>query len=216
MIAVVGKDFPQEHMDYFASRNIDIRGLQRLDGETFHWVGKYADELDTRETLDTRLGVFADFRPQLEPAHCEVDLLFLGNIHPALQLDVVDQVQSPRLIAADTMNFWIEGNREVLADTLKRVGTLIINDEEARLLSKEHNLVRAANRIVKMGPQSVVIKRGGMPEHCCVRKRVSFSLRRCHWRMFETPPEQEIVLRGGLWVTWRMWGIFAPKLFATQ
>ncbi len=160
VIAVVGEDFPEEHLEFLRARGVNVSGVKRVAGETFHWVGKYADDLATRETLDTRLGVFADFQPKLEGAHCDAELVCLGNIHPALQLDVLGQAAKPALVAADTMNFWIDGNRPELVRTLERVHTLIINDEEARQLSGTHNLVNAANKIRAMGPRSVVIKRG--------------------------------------------------------
>ncbi len=160
LVAVVGEDFSQHHIDYLKARGIDVSGLERQRGETFHWVGKYADDLETRETIETRLGVFGDFRPKLDEIHKKAQLLFLGNIHPALQSDVLRQVDRPRLVAADTMNFWITGHREALGQTLRDVSLLIINDEEARLLSGERNLVRAANKITAMGPRSIVIKRG--------------------------------------------------------
>lgn len=160
VIAVVGDDFPEKHLDYFRGRGIDTSGVMRASGETFRWIGKYADDLATRETIDTRLGVFAEFQPELLAAHRGADFLFLGNIDPGLQAQVARQVEAPLLIAADTMNFWIEGRREALAETLSLVHTLIINDEEARLLAGDHNLTRAAATIRAMGPHSVVIKRG--------------------------------------------------------
>lgn len=160
IVAVVGEDFPQEHLDYLESRNIDISGVQRVPGESFHWYGKYSDDLTSRETLDTKLGVFADFKPQLSERQRDVDLLFLGNIHPALQLEVAEQVKAPGLVAADTMNLWINEFRPSLEKTLRAVQLLVINDEEARLLSGEHNLAKAAAGIRKMGPRSLVIKRG--------------------------------------------------------
>lgn len=160
IIAVIGEDFAEDHLEFFRSRGIDTSGIERRGGETFHWVGRYASDLVTRETIDTRLGVFANFEPQLSDAHRDVDLLFLGNIDPGLQLDVVDQANNPGFIAADTMNFWISGNGGELAKTLKRVDTLVINDEEARQLADEHNLVRAAEKIRTLGPHSLVIKRG--------------------------------------------------------
>lgn len=160
VVAVVGEDFPAEHVDLLASRGVDVSGLARVPGETFHWKGVYSDDLASRETLDTRLGVFADFDPRLTEAQRSAELVFLGNIDPALQGSVLEQVQGAKLVAADTMNFWIEGKRADLERTLSRVHTLIINDEEARQLAGEHNLVRAAARIRGMGPHSVVIKRG--------------------------------------------------------
>jgi sugar/nucleoside kinase (ribokinase family) len=160
VVAVVGEDFDEAHIDLFRSRGIDVSGIERRSGKTFRWVGRYAPDLTTRETLDTQLGVFAQFQPKLTDQHRAADLVFLGNIDPVLQLEVVEQVRRPGLIAADTMNFWINGSREALIATLHRVHLLIINDEEARQLAGEHNLVKAAAVIRRMGPHSVVVKRG--------------------------------------------------------
>ena len=160
IIAVVGDDFPEVHLDEFGRRSIDVSGVERAPGKTFRWSGKYHDDLVQRETLDTQLGVFADFRPKLDDQHRGADLVFLGNIDPVLQLDVLEQVSSPSLVACDTMNFWIAGKLPELKRTLERVHTLLINDEEARLLADDSNLVRAAAKILRMGPHSVVIKRG--------------------------------------------------------
>ncbi|HWM86989.1 MAG TPA: PfkB family carbohydrate kinase [Kofleriaceae bacterium] len=160
LVAVVGDDFDQDHLAYFSSRGIDGSGVERRAGKTFRWVGRYSDDLSSRETLDTQLGVFAEFRPRLGDQHRKADLVFLGNIDPVLQHEVVEQVGRPILIAADTMNFWISGHRAALLATLAKVDTLVINDEEARQLAGEHALVRAAAAIQRMGPHSVVIKRG--------------------------------------------------------
>lgn len=160
VVAVVGEDFPQQHIDFMAGRGVDVSGIERKPGETFHWKGVYSSDLSSRETLDTRLGVFADFDPKLTEAQRDIELVFLGNIDPVLQCSVLEQAKKPLLVAADTMNFWIEGKRADLARTLARVHTLIVNDEEARQLADEHNLVRAAAKIRAMGPHSVVIKRG--------------------------------------------------------
>jgi len=160
VVAVIGDDFPKRHVDELDELGVDTTGIERRRGETFHWVGRYAPDLATRETLDTRLGVFAAFAPKLSEVHRDAELVLLGNIDPVLQLDVVRQVKSPKLVAADTMNLWIDIKREDLIKTLARVGTLMLNDEEARLLAGEHNLRRAAGAILKMGPSSLVIKRG--------------------------------------------------------
>jgi hypothetical protein len=133
---------------------------ERAAGRTFRWHGRYSDDLASRTTLDTQLNVFADFSPKIPAAHCASPFVLLGNIHPKLQVDVVAQVQRPKLVAADTMNFWISGEPLALAEMLKRVDLLIINDEEARELSGIHNLVRAAADIRKRGPKMLVIKRG--------------------------------------------------------
>ncbi|MBA3820582.1 MAG: bifunctional hydroxymethylpyrimidine kinase/phosphomethylpyrimidine kinase [Deltaproteobacteria bacterium] len=160
VVAVVGDDFPKHHVDELTALGVDTSGIERQPGETFHWVGKYAPDLSTRETIDTRLGVFADFAPKVSEAQKDAQLVILGNIDPALQLDVLRQVRAPALVAMDTMNLWINIKRDDLAKTLAKVQTLMINDEEARLLAEEHNLRRAAAKILKMGPTSVIIKRG--------------------------------------------------------
>jgi len=160
VVGVIGDDFPQRHVDELAGLGVDTAGIERTPGETFHWVGRYAPDLATRETLDTRLGVFADFQPKLHDAHKDAELVLLGNIDPVLQLDVLRQVRAPVLVAADTMNLWINIKRDDLVKTLANVGTLMINDEEARQLAEEHNLRRAAGKILKMGPTSLIIKRG--------------------------------------------------------
>ena len=160
VVAVVGDDFPQHYLDEMTAAGIDATGIERKTGDTFHWAGKYSDDLSSRETLDTRLGVFATFQPKLAARHKEASLVFLGNIDPILQRDVVEQTSAPILVAADTMNFWIGGKRAELLRTLERVNTLLVNDEEARQLAEEHNLCKAAAGILRMGPSSVVIKRG--------------------------------------------------------
>jgi sugar/nucleoside kinase (ribokinase family) len=160
VVAVVGDDFEQKYVDELAAANVDVSGIERTKGETFHWVGKYAPDLVTRETIDTRLGVFASFQPKLNDHHKNAQLVLLGNIDPVLQLDVLEQVRAPALVAADTMNLWINIKRPELLKMLAKVHTLMINDEEARLLAEEHNLRRAAAKILKMGPHSLIIKRG--------------------------------------------------------
>lgn len=160
VVAVIGEDFPSTYLDEMTELGVDTSGIERAKGETFHWVGKYADDLATRETLDTRLGVFAEFQPKLNDAHRDAQLVLLGNIDPALQLDVLEQVRRPALVATDTMNLWINIKRADLERVLAKTHTLMLNDEEARLLAEEHNLRKAAARILKMGPTSVIIKRG--------------------------------------------------------
>jgi sugar/nucleoside kinase (ribokinase family) len=160
MVAVVGEDFPPEHVDFLASRGIDLSGLARLPGRTFRWKGRYEFDLNTAHTLDTQLNVFAEFRPEL-PAHFrDSEYVFLGNIDPDLQRAVLDQVKKPRFVGCDTMNFWITSKRESLLKTLKRVDMLFVNDAAARQLAEEHNVVKAARRILSFGPRAVVVKRG--------------------------------------------------------
>ena len=160
LVAVVGEDFPEAEIAFFKQRGIDISGIERARGKTFHWSGRYSDDLANRTTLDTQLNVFADFRPDLPEQWRETELLFLGNIHPSLQLEVLHQVRRPRLVAMDTMNFWISGELAALKRVLQRVDLLVINDEEARQLAGEHNLPRAARAIRAMGPKTVIVKRG--------------------------------------------------------
>ncbi len=160
VVAVIGDDFPATYLEEMAAMGIDISGIERAKGETFHWVGKYAPDLATRETIDTRLGVFGDFRPKLGEVHKNAELVLLGNIDPALQLEVLEQVRQPKLVAMDTMNLWINIKRADLERVLAKVQTIMLNDEEARLLSGEHNLRKAAAHILTLGPTSVIIKRG--------------------------------------------------------
>ncbi len=160
MVAVVGDDFPEEHVRFFAARGIDLAGLVRKPGRTFRWKGRYEFDLNTAHTLDTQLNVFARFQPDLPAHHRDSEYVFLGNIDPDLQRAVLDQVRAPRFVACDTMNFWIESKRESLLKTLRRVDMLFVNDAEARELAGEHNVVKAARRILSFGPRAVVVKRG--------------------------------------------------------
>ncbi len=160
LVGVVGEDFSEKHLSVFAGKRIDLQGLQHAKGKTFRWGGEYSYDLNDRETLFTELNVFESFQPVLPEAYRKADVVFLANIHPKLQLDVLDQVESRKLVAMDTMNYWIEGTPDDLREVLKRVDVLLINDAEARQLSGEFNLVRAAAKIRAMGPKTVVIKRG--------------------------------------------------------
>lgn len=160
LVGVVGEDFSDEEMGAFAGRRIDTAGLQRVPGETFRWKGEYGFDLNTRETIYTHLNVFDRFRPILPDAYRSTPFVFLANIHPALQAEVLAQVDRPRFVAADTMNYWIEGTPDDLRGVLRRIDGLLINDEEARELAGESNLVKAARAICGMGPRLLVIKRG--------------------------------------------------------
>jgi sugar/nucleoside kinase (ribokinase family) len=160
LVAVVGADFGEREASVFSGRPIDLAGLQSVPGETFRWKGEYGFDLNTRETIYTKLNVFEQFQPAIPAGYRNSPFVFLGNIHPRLQLDVLDQVKPPRLVAADTMNYWIQRTPDELREVLKRVDVLIINDAEARELSGQANLVKAAGAIREMGPRTVVIKRG--------------------------------------------------------
>jgi sugar/nucleoside kinase (ribokinase family) len=160
VVGVVGDDFPQAGLDFFRERDVDISGVETAAGESFRWTGEYSYDLNSRETLETRLGVFADFAPRIPEAFRSTEWVFLGNIDPALQIDVLDQIERPRLVACDTMNFWIEGKRDTLLDLLPRLDLLLVNDSEARELSGDFNLARAARWIHERGPRYVIIKKG--------------------------------------------------------
>jgi sugar/nucleoside kinase (ribokinase family) len=160
LVAAVGTDFKPEHRQMLADRNIDLRGLQSCEGLTFRWHGRYHEDMNKRDTLDLALNVFADFSPDLLPDQRRSDYLFLANISPELQTRVLDQMSSPRVVAADTMNHWIENSRPELVKLLSRIDILTLNDEEARMLSGEQNLVKAGRAILKMGPKTALVKRG--------------------------------------------------------
>ncbi len=161
LVGVVGDDFRDRDRAILLGRRIDLRGLVRAPGKTFFWAGRYTDHLNERVTLRTELNVFANFNPQLPATYCDCPYVFLANIQPTLQLAVLRQMRRrPRLIALDTMNYWIERTPEELRRTLREIDVLVINDSEARQLAGEHNLLRAAVRIFRMGPRTLVVKRG--------------------------------------------------------
>jgi len=161
IVSVVGEDFPQEHMDLLTSKEIDIQGIEVVKGgKTFFWRGKYHNDLNTRDTLDTQLNVLADFNPIVPEDFKDSEIVMLGNLHPLVQLSVLEQVNNPKLVVLDTMNFWMDNALEDLKKVISKVDVITINDEEARQLTEEHSLVRAARKIEKMGPKYVVIKKG--------------------------------------------------------
>jgi sugar/nucleoside kinase (ribokinase family) len=160
LVAVVGDDFSAKAMSAFAGRPVDLEGLERTAGKTFHWQGKYSYDLNSRETVCTDLNVFEFFKPRIPDRYRRSEHVFLGNIDPVLQRQVLDQVDRPRLVACDTMNFWISGKPEELKRTLAAVDILLINDAEARQLSGEWNVVKAARAIRALGPHTLVIKKG--------------------------------------------------------
>lgn len=162
IVSVVGDDFPQEHLDLLTERNIDISGLEIVQGgKTFFWSGRYHNDLNSRDTLATELNVLADFQPKVPQDYKNADVVLLGNLHPLVQSSVLDQLDTqPKLVVLDTMNFWMDCALPELLDVIKRVDVITINDEEARQLSGEYSLVKAAAKIHTMGPKYVVIKKG--------------------------------------------------------
>jgi len=160
LVGVVGDDFPNSEFDFWKSRKIDTQGVQRLNGKTFRWSGEYSWDLNTRETRSIDLNVFKDFKPVLPKPYRETDFVLLANIAPSLQAHVLDQMERPRFVVADTMDLWIETARLDLDALLRRVDLLILNDSEAREMTKETSLIKAGRRIQKMGPAQVAIKKG--------------------------------------------------------
>jgi len=160
MVAVVGQDFPEQHVAEFARRGIDLGGFQRASGATFRWAGYYEYDLNQAHTLDTQLNVFGAFRPVLPEAYRHSPYVFLANIDPELQLAVLDQVRQPKLVACDTMNYWIENAREKVLRVLARVDVALMNDSEVRQLCGESNLIAAARGLLNLGPGTVIIKKG--------------------------------------------------------
>lgn len=160
MVGVVGEDFPRADLDWLAGRGVDLAGVAVRPGRSMRWSGRYHEDMNVRDTLSFEANVFEHFAPELPAAYRSAPFVFLANIAPSLQARVLDQVAEPRLVGADTMNLWIETTRPDLEALLRRVALLVINDEEARMLSGERNMVRAARRILEMGPAGVMIKRG--------------------------------------------------------
>lgn len=160
VVGVIGSDYPVAQLDALAPRGIDWSGVERAEGESFRWKGKYSYDLQSRETLETRLGVFAHFQPKLPAAFRSAEFLFLGNIDPELQLGVLSQITAPKLVVCDTMNYWIQSKKDVLLQLLRAVDILMVNDSEARELSGDWNIHRAGRWILSKGPKRVVIKQG--------------------------------------------------------
>ncbi|NIP80907.1 MAG: sugar kinase, partial [Gemmatimonadetes bacterium] len=160
LVGVVGGDYPAEQLGFLATRGVDLSGLAWAEGDSFRWSGYYDYDLNTAVTLETRLGVFADFRPKIPESFRDAEWVFLANIDPDLQLEVLDQVRAPRLVACDTMNFWIDAKKESLVRLLERVDVLLINDAEIRALSGDYNLVGAARWVHERGPRLIVVKKG--------------------------------------------------------
>ena len=161
LVAVIGDDFPQEHLNFLQTRGINIEGLECVEGgKTFRWGGNYTEDLNAAVTLFTDLNVYGDFEPKLPRAYRDTPYVFLANINPELQLNVIKQVMTPKLTICDTMNLWINNSREALMQTLGHVDILILNDGEARLITGEDNLIRAAKQILTYGPKRVIVKKG--------------------------------------------------------
>lgn len=161
LVSVVGGDFPQEYLDMMSNRGMNIDGIEVVkDGKTFFWSGKYHNDMNSRDTLATELNVLADFNPVVPENFKDAEVVMLGNLHPAVQLGVIEQTPKAKLIVLDTMNFWMDSALDLLHEVIAKVDVITINDEEARQLSGEYSLVNAAKKIHKMGPKYVVIKKG--------------------------------------------------------
>ena len=160
VVAVVGEDFTAEEEAVLTRRRVDTRGIQHAKGKTFFWAGEYGENVNEAKTLDTQLNVFEKFDPQIPPEYMDSEYLFLANIHPALQVRVRDQMKGVKLVGGDTMNLWISSQREKLGEMLRRVDVLLINDGEAKMLSGDGSLPRAAHKVLELGPKALVIKHG--------------------------------------------------------
>jgi sugar/nucleoside kinase (ribokinase family) len=160
IVGVIGQDFPQEYLDLFTQRKIDLEGIKREKGDTFHWRGRYHEDINVRDTLELHLNVLSGFVPNLPERYRDAEYVFLGNIDPVMQMEVLSQIRKMKLVVLDTMDYWIRESAEDLKKVLKRIETLVINDSEARLLSGYSNIVKAARAILQMGPKVVLIKRG--------------------------------------------------------
>lgn len=159
-VAVVGGDFPEEHLELFRSKGISLDGVTREAGQTFKWEGKYGYDLGDPETLGTHLNVFENFKPSIPENYRDIEYVFLANIDPELQLSVLNQMKSPKLVACDTMNYWIENKPEALREVLKHVDILMLNDSETRILAKEPRITHAARTVLGLGPKVLIVKRG--------------------------------------------------------
>lgn len=161
IVSVVGGDFPESYLEMLASKGLDISALEVVkDGKTFFWSGKYHNDMNSRDTLVTELNVLADFNPKVPAEYKNAEVVMLGNLHPLVQLSVIEQMESTKLIVLDTMNFWMDNTWDDLMTVISKVDVITINDEEARQLTKEYSLVVAAQKIIEMGPKYVVIKKG--------------------------------------------------------
>lgn len=160
VVGIIGHDFPGETLDRLAQRGVDLAGVARGDGPSFHWSGRYHENLNQRDTLETQLNVLTQFNPELPAAYRQMEYVFLANIDPELQMAALRQLERRKLVACDTMNFWLDSARPALLRLLREIDLLIINDEEARQLSGQHNIVKAARAILRMGPGRLLIKRG--------------------------------------------------------
>jgi sugar/nucleoside kinase (ribokinase family) len=160
IVGVIGQDFPQDYLDLFTQRGVDIQGIKQERGDTFHWRGRYHEDINLRDTIELHLNVLAGFEPQLPESYRDAEYVFLGNIDPVMQLEVLNQLRRMKLVVCDTMDHWIRESAAELRKVLQRIEMLVLNDSEARLLSGYNNMVQAARAILRMGPKMVLIKRG--------------------------------------------------------
>jgi sugar/nucleoside kinase (ribokinase family) len=175
LVGVVGSDYPMDDLAPLRERGVDLSGLEQAEGASFRWRGRYRHDLNAAETLETHLGVFSNFKPKIPAEFRSAPFVFLANIDPRLQMEVLDQVDRPTLVACDTMNFWIESRRPELTQLLERVDLITLNDGEARQLTEEYNLVRAARWIMKRGPRLVIIKKGEHGAYMFTEREIFFA-----------------------------------------
>jgi len=201
LVGVVGEDFPLNSIEFLKERNVDLTGLKVEEGETFRWGGKYFNDLNKRETLFTHLNVFEAFKPILPEEYKNSEFVFLANIDPTLQQYVLGQMNGPRLVACDTMNYWIERTWDDLERTLRMVDILIINDEEVRQLTNEYNFIRAARVIRSMGPETLIVKKGENGALLITEDCFFFPYRLIHWNPYLILPVQAMFSQEDSWDT---------------
>ena len=203
LVAIVGKDFPPEYLQILNRRNIDLEGLVRSDGKTFRWSGEYEDNMNVRHTLDTQLNVLEEFKAELPASYVNTPFVFLANINPDLQLKVLDQLKEPDLICCDTMNLWIDHQRNDLEKVLKRIHLFIISEEEAQMLTGEHNIIKGARGILKMGNFSLIVKRGGYGAILFTQKQEIFAIPAYPLENVIDPTGAGDSFAGGSWASWQ-------------
>lgn len=197
IVGVVGDDFPVEHKELMQSKGIDLACMDIKPGKTFYWSGRYLDNMNDRETLDTQLGVFGEFQPNVSPAHAEIPYVFLANIHPQLQLDVLDAMKGNPFVSADSMNLWIETTPDLLKEVIRRVNMIFVNDEEAKMITGETAVIPAAEKLLEMGPQYAIIKKGDAGA-MLISKHEVFSTPAIPLRLVKDPTGAGDTFAGGL------------------
>ena len=216
VVAVIGTDFPPNRRAVFEQRSVDLRGLKVMEGKTFRWAGEYKFDMHVAETLDTQLNVFADFHPGLPEDYRDARYVFLANIHPSLQLEVLEQVRQPKLVVLDSMNLWIQVSRDILTDVMRRVDIVLLNDGEVRQYTDTPNLIAGGRAILDLGPRAVVIKKGEHGALVISREDGVFVAPAYPQEDVRDPTGAATRSPGGSWATWRAATICRPRPCAAR